>query len=216
MLLWCGSTNGERVATSGISNDLSHFPLTVGVDINGDCLRSQAKMLKPYNNLSPGCFDIFSNHHIANAPRHHLSQHKDLHWTWKFICNDLTCCVEECKISLNWNLFPVTFVSSVLKDGTTLGTLQTIRIEWNMSLSPVTCQFTVVSSRHSCNRKVMSVTHPSSQTCMHYYYQHLDTNEPKDNWQNMQRQDNAFQAFHETNQNLSDLVWISIPNLPMR
>ena len=47
----------------------------------------------------------------------------------------------------------------MLKDGTTVGTLQTIRIEWNMSRSPVTCQFTVVSSRHSCNRKVMSVTH---------------------------------------------------------
>ena len=46
----------------------------------------------------------------------------------------------------------------------------------------------------------------SNQTCMHYYYQHLDTNEPKDNWQNKQRQDNAFQAFRETNQNLLDLV----------
>ena len=46
----------------------------------------------------------------------------------------------------------------------------------------------------------------SNQTYMHYYYQHLDTNEPKDNWQNKQRQDNAFQALRETNQNLLDLV----------
>ena len=73
MLLWRGSANSERVSTSGISNDLSYGPLAIGVDINGDCLRRQAKMLKPYNNLSPGCFDIFFNHHIANAPRHHLS-----------------------------------------------------------------------------------------------------------------------------------------------
>ena len=159
MLLGCGSTNGERVATTGISNDLSHCSLTVGVDINWDSLRSQAKMLKPYNDLSPGCFDIFSNHHIANTPRHHLSQHKDLHRTWKLVCNDLTCCVEKCKVSLNWNLFPVTSISSVLKDGTTFGPLQTIRIEWDVSLSPMTCKFTVVASRHSCDRQVMSITH---------------------------------------------------------
>ena len=73
MLLRRGSPNSERVSTSEISNDLSHGPLAIGVDINGDCLRSQPKMLKPYNNLSPGCFDIFSNHHVANAHRHHLS-----------------------------------------------------------------------------------------------------------------------------------------------
>ena len=49
-----------------------------------------------------------------------------------------------------------------------------------MSLSPVTCQFTVVSSRHSCDRKVMSVTH--SQVRYAHYSQHLGTNEPKDNF----------------------------------
>ena len=57
------------------------------------------------------------------------------------------------------NLFPVTFVSPVLKDRTTFGTLQTIWIEWDVSLSPMTCKFTVVASSHSCDRQALSITH---------------------------------------------------------
>jgi hypothetical protein len=41
---------------------------------------------------------------------------------------------------------------------------------------------------------------------MHYYNQHPAANEPKDNWQSMQHQDNAFQVYHETNQNLLEPV----------
>ena len=45
----------------------------------------------------------------------------------------------------------------------------------------------------------------------HYLSTGHHKNEPKDNWQNKHHQESAFQASHETNQKLLDLVWISIP-----
>jgi len=59
----------------------------------------------------------------------------------------------------------------------------------------------------ACMEDCQCLCHSYQTRHVHWgYYQHLDTNEPKDNWQNKQHQDNAFQAFRETNQNLLDLV----------